>query len=90
MALGSKERTASRNRAKRGLTSQSGLTNGAVSGAPAGLEVDRGLINGLPSAKGERPRSGRGLFAVSKRRRRAARRILDQKASEPLPGTDDE
>ena len=82
-----KGRRPSGDRAKEGLTSQSGLTNGAVPGAPAGLEVDRGLINGLPNERGERPSSARGLLAVSKRRRRAARRALDRKASEPLPGS---
>lgn len=69
-----------------GLSSRDGLTNGDVT--MEGLDVGTGLINGMGS--GARPSQGRGLPLVgrSKRKRNAARRALERKAREPLPGAD--
>ena len=66
-----------------------GLTNGSE-GASEAMQVDVGLINGLPN-KGPRPK-GRGLPLLRrfKRRRRAAREAMERKATEPLPGADGE
>lgn len=71
------------------MRTREGLTNGSEDASQA-MEVDVGLINGRPN---EGPRSnGRGLplFQRFKGRRRAARRTLERKAREPLPGADGE
>ncbi len=71
------------------MVSDDGLTNGA-DGPSMALEVDVGLINGLPN-DGERSRTGsRPLFGRLRRKRRAAREALERKAREPLPGAGDE
>ncbi len=81
-----------RNRLRKGgggLVSDDGLTNGAE-GPSKAMEVDVGLINGLPN-DGARSRTGsRPLFGRLKRKRRAAREALERKAREPLPGAGDE
>jgi hypothetical protein len=69
-----------------GLSSRDGLTNGDVT--MEGLDVGTGLINGMGGAAG--PPKGRGLplLGGSRRKRRAARKALERKAREPLPGAD--
>jgi hypothetical protein len=70
-----------------GMRTREGLTNGSE-GASTAMEVEVGLINGLPNrdARARGPRLQ--LLKGSKRRRRAAREALERKASEPLPGAD--
>ena len=81
-----------RNRLRKGgggLVSDDGLTNGA-DGPSKAMEVDVGLINGLPN-DGDRSRTGsRPLSGRLRRKRRAAREALVRKAREPLPGAGDE
>ncbi len=81
-----------RNRLRKGgggLVSDDGLTNGA-DGPSMAMEVDVGLINGLPNDGGRSRAGSRPLFGRLKRRRRAAREALERKASGPLPGAGDE
>lgn len=71
------------------MRTREGLTNGSEDTSQA-MEVDVGLINGLPN---EGPRSiGRRLPLLQrlKGRRRASRKTLERKAREPLPGADGE
>jgi hypothetical protein len=74
-------------RDEHGLSSARGLTNGLQRDAPSGLEVDVGLINGLPTGRGRAGRAARPLAPGSKRKDRTARAALERKAAQPLPGT---
>ena len=70
------------------LSSHRGLTNGLEQPSASGLEVDVGLINGLPTRK-EGPKGvARRLAIGANRKERTARAALERKAAEPLPGAD--
>jgi len=70
------------------LGRRQGLTNGEV--ASSGMEVDVGLINGLPNEGHSHEGRGLGLIGRSRRRRRAVREAMERKARAPLPGADGE
>jgi len=70
----------------RGLQGRRGLTNGEV--ASSGMEIDVGLINGLPTDGHSHEGRGLGLIGRSRRRRRAVREAMERKARAPLPGAD--
>ena len=72
-----------------GMRTREGLTNGSE-GTSMSLEVDVGLINGLPTDAPKRKGRGLPLLGRFKRKRRAAREALERKATEPLPGADGE
>lgn len=81
-----------RNRLRKGgggLVSDDGLTNGA-DGPSKAMEVDVGLINGLPNDGGRSRTGSRPLLGRLKRKRRVAREVMERKAREPLPGAGDE
>ncbi len=73
-------------RRSRALERRQGLTNGEV--ASSGLEMDVGLINGLPNDGSSREGRGFPLLSTSRRRRRAVREAMERKARAPLPGAD--
>jgi hypothetical protein len=54
------------------------------------MEVDVGLINGLPNNGGRSRTGSRPLLGRLKRKRRVAREAMERKAREPLPGAGDE
>jgi hypothetical protein len=72
-----------------GMRTREGLTNGSDSSSTA-LEVEVGLINGLPNSVPRKRGRGLPLLHRIKRKRRASREALERKATEPLPGADGE
>jgi len=81
-----------RNRLRKGgggLVSDDGLTNGA-DGPSKAMQPDVGLINGLANKRMRSRARSRSLFGRLKRKKSHARKTLERKASEPLPGAGDE
>ena len=74
-------------RDEHGLSTDRGLTNGLQMPEPSGLEVEVGLINGLPTGRRATAGAARKLTLGSKRKERTARAALERKAAQPLPGT---
>jgi len=70
------------------LLIQRGLVNGSDQGPTPGMEVEVGLINGLPAKAQGEAKTRPALLGRWRKRDRAAREALERRAAQPLPSSD--